>query len=318
MRQAPSWLPDRARAWIDNRRINRAVRRIDRTRPVEAAQPQQADAEVTMVVCKRDLWLALVAIKSLMRFKDVRFAATILDDGTLTPKDRDWLKRHVRGARWRTWKQDDADLHDRLTSRPHLGRYYRQSRYAPILKLVPPMVDARCDYVLLIDADTAFFRRPDRIFEAIGDDKSPPLYLHDHQDESRTVPPLAEQAFTELKDALLPDSAWGVRHRFFNSGLLAFRPGQLDLDLAEAYLGWRETAPAAYKSGKPGIWFGDWTPEQTCYHVMFAAADPPAEPLGDDYWLGGATDKVFNHFLRHYVVQKWVHNLLAKLVDEIE
>jgi hypothetical protein len=146
----------------------------------------------------------------------------------------------------------------------------------------------------------------------------PAWFLHDHQDEAENVPAETREAFAELQSLLTPPGRpWSMPYYFFNSGLLAFRPDQCDLDLGERYLEWRATAAPRYRTGKPDLWFGDWTPEQTIYQVMFALMDPPAQPLGDDYHLGGDEGHTFNHFLRYYLVRESSLRMLRRLVAEI-
>ena len=93
-----------------------------------------------------------------------------------------------------------------------------------------------------------------------------------------------------------------------------YRVSQLDLQVAEAYLEWRESAPASLRQGKAGIWFGDWTPEQTCYLALFAVMNPPSVAFGQDYHLGGGEGFTFNHFLRHYLVKPETLKSLGQLI----
>ena len=84
MQQAPTWLPYRLRNAIDQARINAALKIVDRTRPYPAVDHADADAQISMLMCKRDLRLGVVALKSLLRFDDVRLAASFINDGTIT------------------------------------------------------------------------------------------------------------------------------------------------------------------------------------------------------------------------------------------
>ncbi len=317
MKQAPLWLPYRVRNAIDQRRILWALRGVDRTRPYPVADPKQADAEVHMLLCKRDLQLGVMAFKSLLRFDDLKLAGTVLNDGSLTEQDKQWFEKHIPGVRWQVWKMSDPALAAALDTHPNLADLYLRSTYEQIAKMLHPVLTARCPRVIQFDSDTAFFKKPQRIIDFCKGQDDRPLYLHDHQDESTAVPPVVHEAFADLQAKTFPPGrAWGLQHRFFNAGLLIYRPDQMDLGVAEKYLGWRQTAPEKYTTGKPGIWFGTWTPEQTCYHVMYAFADPPPEPLGHDYHLGGEPGHIFNHFLRHYVVRDTTLNLIKQLIKE--
>ena len=55
------------RNWVDQTRILTAARPLHQTRPYPAAGLKQADAEVHMLLCRRDLKIGVLAIKSLLR-----------------------------------------------------------------------------------------------------------------------------------------------------------------------------------------------------------------------------------------------------------
>lgn len=310
-----NWLPYRLRNALDQSRIHAAVRGLDETFPVNAAPPSQAIAELHILLCKRDLHVGLLALKSLLHHADGKLAVALTDDGTLTTDQRRWISHHVVGAHW--WRRREHNATDSLADHPHLIKLYN-SDYAPSAKLLHPMLLARHARVIVLDPDTAFFDRPKRLLNWARDEQDGSLYLHDHQDESTCVPDIVGQAFRELQEQLQHHGqAWSVDRRLFNSGLLAFMPAKLSLKVAEHYLAWRESARPEYREGKAAIWFGDWTPEQTCYHVMFALGKDKAVPLGDDYHLGGAQGHLFNHFLRHYLVQKPTLKRLAQLTARL-
>ena len=180
------------------------------------------------------------------------------------------------------------------------------------------MLLPRCPRVIVLDPDTAFFARPERLLRwsrALDDCN---WYMHDHQDESTAGPADVERTFAQLQRDLVPDGRmWQLDRRLFNSGLLAFRPSTLSLDMAERYLAWHDALPRDKREGKAAIWFGNWTPEQTCYHVMFALGDVKPRPLGEEYHLGGNAGHTFNHFLRHYLVQDATLKRLRALMREL-
>jgi hypothetical protein len=319
MKQAPLWLPCRVRERIDQARITNTVRAVDRTRPYHAADPQSADAELHMLLCKRDVRLGVLAIKSLLRFGNDRLAVTVTDDGSLSGSHRQWVSRHIPGCRWLSWPTtQNEDLDKALEDRPRLAALYK-SDFPLVSKLLHPLVLARCRRIIIMDADTAFFQPPDRLMEWVRGDDTGGWYLHDHQDEDAMVPPEAREGFADLKAALNPHGRqWGLKHWLFNSGLLATCPGTLDLDLAEHYLTWLETISPQYTIGLSGlIWFSRWTQEQTCYHIMCALSEAPYKPLGEDYHIGGDAGHVFNHFLRHYLIRSHSLRMLRELISQL-
>lgn len=314
---APAWLPHRFRATWDNRRIDRSVAGLKRTPPTPAADPRTAMAEVHLLVCKRDLRIAALALKSLLRFGDGKLAVAITDDGSLSVKDRDWLAGHVPNARWLARRLPTPEITAALANRPKLAGLYAGT-YHPICKLLHPLALGRTERVIVLDPDTAFFRRPDKLLNWAAGADDHDYYLHDHQDESTQVPAAVRQAFVEMATAVTPPGRrWALDRYFFNSGLLVYHRSRMDLDVAERYFAWRERLPPELKADKPGIWFGDWTPEQTGYLVTFATSDPPAAPFGDDYHLGGGVGHTFNHFLRHYLIRSDTQGRLRRLVREL-
>ncbi|MCU0703285.1 MAG: hypothetical protein MUF18_04770 [Fimbriiglobus sp.] len=317
MFQAPAWVPYRLRARWDQWRIEQAVAGLARTRPTPAADPSAADAELFLQVCRRDLRITPVAVKALLRFGP-RLAVSFLDDGSLSEADREWVSAHVPNSRWLARQIEHPQLNAALAGRPRLDHLYRQTTYITT-KLLYPILTARTEKVVVLDTDTAFFKRPDILVDWIASpDPMPALYLHDAQDAVTAVPPAVLTAFDDLGRAITPPGkSWVRPHTFFNSGLLAFRPEDCNLDVAEGYLKWRESAAAELKSGRPSIWFGDWTPEQTSYLCMFAVMAPTPRPFPADYVIGGAAGNTFNHFLRHHLVMADSLQRLKQLVVEL-
>ncbi len=93
MIQAPRWLPYKVRRIWDDARIRAALKGLEQTPPLPVRRPEEAAAEVHMLVCRRDLALGVLALKSLLRFPEVRVAATLTEYGSLRPADRAWLPR---------------------------------------------------------------------------------------------------------------------------------------------------------------------------------------------------------------------------------
>src|SRR5216684_4538523 len=249
---APKWLPYRLQQAWNHARVVSAIRGLHATQPIPCCAPESAAAEVHMLLCRRDVEIGVLALKSLLRFPGVGWAVTLTDDGSLSGKQRAWIEYHVPGVSWLPRVAESAKLADALSHRPRLAALYR-STYQPIRKLLHPMCLSRCAKVLVLDPDTLFSSRPDRLIEWAKTQGCPNLFLHDHQDEASAVPVETVEAFNELR-SLVGGSAWSMPYYFFNSGLLAYRPDTCDLDLAERYLTWIETAPPRYTTGKPGLW----------------------------------------------------------------
>jgi hypothetical protein len=316
--QAPTWLPYRLRSRWDQMRIDRALRGLERTAPLSASAAADADAEIYMLLCRRDVRLGVLALKSLLRFREARFAVTLTDDGTVGAARRQWIDRHVENSRWLPRFGEQPALQDAFQVRPHLHALYG-SRFHMICKLLYPVVLPRCDRVLLLDSDTAFFRRPETVLDWACGRAPYAYYLHDVPEKEKTVPERVKETLRGIAERARPDGyRWSLDFYFFNAGLLLFRPADYDLDIAEAYLAWRSEAPERLFQGMQAIWFGDWTREQTCHLLTFATMAYPVRPLGEEYHLGACTETVFNHFMRDYVVQSHTLRRLQRLIEELE
>ncbi|HTN76343.1 MAG TPA: hypothetical protein VL096_13890 [Pirellulaceae bacterium] len=258
-----------------------------------------------MLVCQRDLQLAVLSLKSLLRFHP-RLAIAVTDDGSLTAEHRDWVTRHIPGARWHTRSELLARSPTALDSYPHLKQMYGSS-FVLICKLLHSILLARGPRVIVCDPDTAFFESPQRLISWTESPNNQALYLHDHRDETSLVPAEVKAAFQQIAATVAPaGQPWVMEHYFFNSGLLAFETAHIDLGVAESFLRWRQQLGDNHslRSGQPGMWFGDWTPEQTAFQVIYGTLGARSQPLGQDYHLGGEVGHAFNHFMRHYLIQE--------------
>ena len=317
MKAAPNWLPYRIRKKWNHALVVHTLRRLGGSAPVHASSAELAQAEIHMLLCRGDVELGVLTLKSLLRFQEARWAVAITDDGSVTETQRRWVEHHIPGCHWLPRVSADPRMIEALQNRPRLSDQYH-SDYPLFRKLLHPAVLARRPRVVVLDPDTAFWRRPEQLVAWASNPDASGLFLHDDQDEAVNVPQEVREAFDELRDHARPTSPhWSMPYFFFNSGLLAYRSDRCDLDVAENYLKWLATAPARFTTGKPGLWFGSWTREQTAYQLIFARMDPPARPLGDDYRIGSRRAEVFNHFLSLQLVRPSSLDMLRTLVDSL-
>lgn len=318
MQQAPKWLPFRVRSWVDQQRILASLAGLDATAPRPAANAADAQADVHMLMCSRDVRLGVFAIKSLLRFNEMKLAVTFSHDRSLSAEQKQFINHHVPNARWLDWPCGLPGIDKVLADMPNLAHLYRDTNFEMIVKLCHPIIEAQCERVIQMDSDTCFFKRPDTLNDFVNGNDASPLYLHDHQDEETVIEPQTHALFAKLAEDLgQTEVTWRVGHRFFNAGLLVYRPDQMDLAIAERFLGWLKQTTPEQRTGQPGIWLGDWVREQTCYHLMYAMAPREARPLGVDYHLGGGQGHVFNHFLRYYLVRRSTLNMIRGVMAEL-
>lgn len=315
---APAWLGWRWRTRWDQHRIDSSIRRLDRTPPTPAGPPGAALADVHMLVCRRDLRMSVLALKSLMRFAPGRFAVTLTNEGTLSAADEAWVSRHVPGCRWLPRHLPEATLAPVFDGRPHLRALYGTG-FQLVCKLVHSFASPACERVIVLDPDTAFLAPPELLLHWLQGDDPHAYYMHGVPGRDGTIPREVWDGFAAIT-ALggCAPGQWRLDNHYFNSGLLLFRPAQCNLDHAEAFLRWRADEGTGLREGLPGIWFGDWTREQTAFLVMYALMDPPSRPLPEGYCLGPLREDSFNHFLREYMVHPDTLRRMARLVTELE
>jgi hypothetical protein len=313
----PEWLPYRLRSAWDDWRIASSVRGLARTLPRAARPASEASAEVHILVCRRDLRIAALTLKSLLRFEDLNLAVCVTEDGSLTRADRRWLDRQVPQCRWLPRRVDEPSFVTSLRNFPRLEQLYR-SDYHPICKLLHPTLLSKCQRVVILDPDTAFHQRPELLARWLAGQETSAYYLYDAVDEDVRVPEVVRETFSTIAARIKPSGrTWHLKHMLFNSGLLCYDVDRLDLGIAERYLEWRESAPEDLRKGQAAIWFGNWTPEQTCYLVTFALMQPPAIGFPPEYHLGGGEGYVFNHYLRAGLVQPETLDSLTKLIRAV-
>lgn len=311
--QAARWWPYRVRNAWDQARIETALKPILQTAPMPAADLESAAAEVHMLLCRRDLLPGIVALKSLLRHSGERLSVVITNDGTLKPAHVELVDRHIPGARWLAWPTQDAEFVARLKDYPQLRRLY-ESSYQPSAKLLHPLLASRSERVIVIDPDTAFWRQPELLNRWVRNENPACLHLQGAERRIRDIPPPAVAAFESFVSTLPSERRfWHVSNLFFNSGLLAIHRRLMNLDTAERYLAWHASAKERFHFPLADIWFGPWTPEQTCFLVMFATQASSPQPFGTDYIIGFSPDSVFNHFLRAGLVRADTLSQLAAL-----
>ena len=140
-------------------RIRRRTQPIDR--PVT-----HPELTVHMLLCHRDLTMALWSLASYYAVTSVTGQLMIHSDGTLTEADRALIARLLPNAVVVT--PDEADAAVRAADIPEAVREFRLTQPVVYLKkLVDTSVLAKTPYHLLIDSDLAWFRVPEEIEHAV-------------------------------------------------------------------------------------------------------------------------------------------------------
>ncbi|WP_431065177.1 hypothetical protein [Methylotuvimicrobium sp.] len=120
-----------------------------------------AQTSIHTIVPHRYLNAFLLAIKSFLRFySDV--AVYVHDDGSLTSKDIDIIKEHIKNVIILKKSEADRYFNENIND-PFLSKV--RSSYTSYLKLFDPAFRSKSERIMLLDTDTLFLKRPDSIIE---------------------------------------------------------------------------------------------------------------------------------------------------------
>jgi hypothetical protein len=286
---------------IQARRFLREVGGVQHLHPVDTESGRK-DVAIGFLTCGLHLPLMLLAAKSFYHFSGIICPLYIWDDGSLTSRNRDEVRKLFPAAH--ILRRSDFDLGP-LARYPLISAFAQQrlekyERYAPALKLVGPLASPRSpERFILSDSDAFFFDWPEAIAEWINSDKHYSRYIapwsgHDN---------VAEEDLQELYDRINISSCPRI-----NSGLLLLNRSIFNLDILEEIL--------KFYSGRPYA----WDIEQTIYRILMSCS--ASEPLSqDDYVLCHRKyNAVCHHFFTSVIfeeapVREKIINLLGYIRD---
>jgi len=139
--------------------------RILKTAPVPC--PEDSPLEVHSMVCARDWLNGVWALKSFRAAAEQPFRLVIFQDGSLLPEDLELLRRHFPGVVIPRLDSVASLVEDRLKSlAPTVVKLRMSGKCFILRKVMDSWVSARQRWVLKIDPDVLFFRRPDELLNA--------------------------------------------------------------------------------------------------------------------------------------------------------
>jgi hypothetical protein len=286
---------------IQARRFLREVGGVQQLHPVDTESGRK-DVALGFLTCSLHLPLMLLAAKSFYHFSGIICPLYIWDDGSLTCRDREEVRKLFPVAR--ILRQSDFDL-EPLLRYPLISAFAQQrlekyERYAPALKLIGPLASPGApERFILSDSDAFFFDWP----QAIGD------WLESGTKTSRYIAPwsghdnVAEEDLQDLYARINVSSCPRI-----NSGLLLLHRSIFNLDILEEILKFYHGRAYA------------WDIEQTIYRILMSCSS--SEPLNqDDYVLCHRKyNAVCHHFFTSVIfeevpVRKKIVNLLGYIRD---
>jgi len=270
------WVP-----WLQFQELRRegfrvAGRRIRNQNPIFQTPPVRTASagpvEVRVLTWRRD-WVNLVwALKTFYHFAGVDYPL-IIHDGGLLPRQLNQLLVHFPDARFVPAAEADdrypAELRRRGLSR---SAEYR-GRNVTTRKLFDFYLDSTADYVVTIDSDIIFFRRPDELIVPPGG--------WSHNWYNRDCDYWYSLSLDEL------EVAFGVKPPpCVNSGLALVRRESIGLTAIERYL------------GHPKLFADAWVTEQTIHALLSTSFGLMFLP--DSYRVGGPPGLTPDLVCKHY------------------
>jgi hypothetical protein len=157
---------NRRHIWRTKRAAIKAGRVALRTPPMPVGA--NGDVEVHMLVCHRDVSMALQGLKSFYRFTPDPFALVVHDDGSLDPQDRALLGRHLPGLRFIDADAAAATL-DAELARLGLERSREFRRTFVLARRIFDFPYYSAGRMMLqLDADVIFLERPTELLAALA------------------------------------------------------------------------------------------------------------------------------------------------------
>ena len=271
-----SWLP-----WVRFQELRRegfatAWRRRRLQSPILDTPPVRTAAagpvEVRVLTWRRD-WVNMVwALKSFYQYAGVDYPL-VIHDGGLLPRQAAALRSHFPDAGFVPAAGADARFPAELRRRGLARCAEYRSKNVSTRKLFDFFLDSTAEYVLCIDSDIVFFRRPDLL---IVPPQGVARNRYNEDDGYWYTMPLDELA-----------AAFGVRPPpGVNSGLAVVRRESIDFAAVERYL------------EHPRLFADPWVTEQTLHALLSTTYG--LELLPRTYRVGGPAGLTPDLVCKHY------------------
>lgn len=282
------------------RHSNLLFRGILRTPPVES--DPTSPLVLYSLACKRDLCAYLLAVKSLLQYAP-SINIVLQSDGSIDESASDVLRQHISGITIISREDTDDLLSVRLSQK--LKVLVRETNFFIALKLLNPILRFSDRYVIHLDSDILFLRRPDAILDCLSAEPPRAFYCPGGN--------VLADAFHKIGFDFSR-----VDIRSFNSGLMAghisFGPSQVEQIADEI----RRFDPSLLRI---------WDVEQAIWAVLMNACENPLHlrDLGRDYVGNGWStlerlrrDTTVVHFVgatrfRNLLYPRLAHQVISNL-----
>ena len=196
------------------------------TRPIPCQQ--DAEAELHLVTCRKDTTMAIMAIKSLLRFVP-NLAVVIHGDESLDEESIAIIRRSIPNCRVVTYDEsskvvidslDIVSLRAKVADLFCLDSSYDRHKRAWALKIFDFHLFSNSQRIIVLDSDTLFLKRPDEIIDWMNMVDAPAFYAIPDEPNLKIKESLYREVFPRANVI-----------RSFNGGLLGFNKSSISLDM---------------------------------------------------------------------------------------
>jgi len=148
------------------------LRDVLRTKPVEC--DPNAGTEVHVLVCRQDVNMCLLAIKSLLKYVN-NLSVIVHDDGSLGEDGRKRIADHIRGVKLISRAKADLELREVLPD----DMWQARQKHIFLMKLFDFNYFNNAGKTVLLDSDIVFVAEPDEIVKWCRSDGDRSFYNSD-------------------------------------------------------------------------------------------------------------------------------------------
>jgi hypothetical protein len=137
----------------------------------------KAETEIHSLVCNRHLRMYIFAIKSFLRFySDV--VVIVHDDGSLTKKDKNFLKKHIIGIKIKDYKYTNNFVGNILRKYPYCNQFREKRKVT--MQIFDYSILAKGKFIGM-DSDILFLDFPNEIINWIKSKKKSLMYTYEEK-----------------------------------------------------------------------------------------------------------------------------------------
>ncbi|MEI8349916.1 MAG: hypothetical protein WCI77_07160 [Candidatus Omnitrophota bacterium] len=123
-----------------------------------------SDVEIHTLLCRKDIYPYLAAIKSFLAFYD-NVRVIVHDDGTLTVGGKKLLREHIRGVKVINRQEADRRVKKRLSGKKQCLMY--REKCPNFFQEIDYFIFSSTDKIISFDSDVLFFKYPREIVDWI-------------------------------------------------------------------------------------------------------------------------------------------------------